>query len=47
MPEFRVMISASQYVTVEVENKDKAIDYALLNLDDENWEVDGAEVCDM
>ena len=36
MPKFEVMISASQYVTVEVENEDDAIDYALLNFDDEN-----------
>ena len=47
MPEFRVMISARQYVTVEVENEDEAIDYALLNIDDENWDIDGAEICEM
>lgn len=47
MPEFQVMISACQYVTVEAENEDAAIDYALLNIDDENWEVDGAEICEM
>lgn len=47
MPKFEVMISARQYVTVEVENEDDAIDYALLNFDDENWEIDGAEICEM
>lgn len=47
MPKYKVMISASQYITVEVENKDDAIDYALLNINDENWDIDGAEICEM
>lgn len=44
MPEFEVLLSANQYVTVEAENEEEAFDRAILECSDDEWEVVGIEI---
>ena len=44
MPEVEVAVYARQYVTVEVEDENDAAAMAVLNIDDEAWEIDWCEI---